>query len=282
MKKQINLLVILLAWVTTSFAQYQRPRDLADIFVDESTTVHFVSPEPIQYVDISTNNFVGDIPVDNLLRIKYYADQPDSSNAPFRPDRTHEAIVTIVGQSFYAQYNLHYVPHAHRQATFTSIEILPEAMRALEFPEITLTKNEMKNYALEILKRKRSFFNVVSKENGMLVNLNNIYALGDYVFLDVSFNNSTKIKYDINEFRFNVKDKRITKATNVQDVEIKPVFTLYNQPFFRKNYRNVFVFKKFTFPNDKILSLQMTEKQISGRVIELKIDYRDLLNADIL
>ena len=40
------------------------------------------------------------------------------------------------------------------------------------------------------------------------------------------------------------------------------------------------VVKKMTFPNDKILTVEMTEKQISGRNISLNIDYEDVLSAD--
>jgi hypothetical protein len=40
------------------------------------------------------------------------------------------------------------------------------------------------------------------------------------------------------------------------------------------------VLKKMTFPNDKVLTLEMTEKQISGRSISLNIDYEDVLSAD--
>jgi hypothetical protein len=35
-----------------------------------------------------------------------------------------------------------------------------------------------------------------------------------------------------------------------------------------------------TFPNDKVLTIEMSEKQISGRNIALNIDYEDVLNAD--
>jgi len=281
MKKKINILFAFLMVTLSTFAQYQKTEDLPLIFVNDISTIHFVSPEPIQYVDISTNSFVGDIPVENLLRIKYYPDTTIKENDIFN-NNNPEAIVTVVGQSFYAQYRLRYGKQYNPSAALTSIEILPDDMRALEFPELTMTRSEMKHYSLEVIKRKRTYNNVAAKENGMLVYLNNIFAFGDYVFVDVSFKNNTNIKYDVDEFRFNIKDKRITKATNVQDIEIKPAFTLYDQPYFRKNYRNVFVFKKFTYPNDKVLSLQMTEEQISGRKIELKIDYRDLLNADTL
>jgi hypothetical protein len=45
-------------------------------------------------------------------------------------------------------------------------------------------------------------------------------------------------------------------------------------------YRNVVVIKKLTFPNDKVLSLEMSEKQISGRTISINVDYEDVLSAD--
>ena len=35
-----------------------------------------------------------------------------------------------------------------------------------------------------------------------------------------------------------------------------------------------------TFPNDKVLSLELSEKQISGRTISLNLDYEDVLSAD--
>ena len=49
---------------------------------------------------------------------------------------------------------------------------------------------------------------------------------------------------------------------------------------FRHGYRNVVVVRKMTFPNDKVLTIEMTEKQISGRNISLNIDYEDVLSAD--
>ena len=49
---------------------------------------------------------------------------------------------------------------------------------------------------------------------------------------------------------------------------------------FKKGYRNVVVIKKMTFPNDKILTIEMSEKQISGRTLKLDINYEDVLAAD--
>lgn len=282
MKTLINIfLLISIAFVSKAQPYAYKMAELPIVYITDDLSVHFLSPEPVQYVDISTNNIVGDIPVENVVRMKYFPDTAQQEPV-YAQDHQSAGVITIVGQSFIAQYNAIYLSNKSNSVLATSVEILPEHMKPLEFPEMSLSKAEMKNYSLEVLKRKRTYKNVASKENGMTAWLNNIYSFGDYVFVDVSFHNSTKIKYDIDQFRFKIEDKKIVKATNVQDVEIEPVFTLYNNPSFQRRYRNIFVFKKFTYPNNKVLNIHLTEEQISGRSIQLKIDYRDLLNADTL
>ncbi len=280
MKLFINVL-ILLSVVSSVCAQNGAisKKELPRFYISDGLSVHFVSPEPIQYVDISTSDIVGDIPVDNVLRIKYFPDslghKPNDTQAP-------STVITIIGQSFMAQYDIVYASATQSSWLKTRIEILPEHMEPLDFPEITITRQEMRAFAMEVIRQKRTYRNVASKALGMTAWLNNIFSSGDYVFVDVSFKNSTRIKYDIDQLRFRIRDKRITKATNVQDLELKPVFALYNNPYFQRRYRNVFVFRKFTYPGNKVLSIQMAEEQVSGRTVELNIDYSDLLNADTL
>ena len=49
---------------------------------------------------------------------------------------------------------------------------------------------------------------------------------------------------------------------------------------FLHGYRNVVVIKKMTFPNDKVVTIELSEKQISGRTISISVDYEDVLSAD--
>jgi len=191
-------------------------------------------------------------------------------------------VVTIVGQSFMAQYRAVYLPDPHDPALSASVEIRPEHMLPLAFPDITMTDLELKHYSHQLFLLKPTWNSVISRGTGMVARLNNIYAMGDYIFLDLSFRNRTNIKYDIDQIRFKIEDKKIVKATNVQEIGVAPVFMLHRQRYFRRSFRNIYVFKKFTYPNDKVLCVQLTEDQISGRMLELKIDYRDLLNADSL
>ena len=120
------------------------------------------------------------------------------------------------------------------------------------------------------------------KAFGIEGRLNHIYAAGDYLFMDISYRNKTRLKYDVDDFRFKLDDKKVTKASNVQSVEIKPEFVLFNVPVFAKYYRNIFVLKKMSYPGNKVLHADLSEKQLSGRVITLAISYKDMLDADIL
>ena len=59
-----------------------------------------------------------------------------------------------------------------------------------------------------------------------------------------------------------------------------PSLLLETGTSFLHGYRNVAVLRKLTFPNDKVLTIELSEKQISGRTITLTIDYEDVLHAD--
>jgi hypothetical protein len=110
--------------------------------------------------------------------------------------------------------------------------------------------------------------------------LNNVYVMSDYIFLDITFENESNLGYNIDGIKFSIEDKKIYKATNNQSIEIEPVFKLFDNKIFKKRLHNIYVFKKFTYPNSKVLIIRLLEEQISGRTIEMKIKYSDILNAD--
>ena len=116
--------------------------------------------------------------------------------------------------------------------------------------------------------------------HGMKAVVNNIYAIDDYFFIDFSLYNNTNIKFDIDEIRVKLTDKKESKATNTQTIELTPTYMLNKTNSFKKGYRNVLVLNKLTFPDEKILNLEISENQISGRVIYIPIEYSDILHAD--
>lgn len=271
--KKIILLLIAMNVLYTSYSQTQRINSIKSVTINKET-IHFISPEPVQYVDISSSHFTGDIPVENMVRLKYSPSDSSSLSA----DKS--TLVTIAGQSFYAQYEVNY--NAQSINPITSLEIEDSDKRPLDFPKIYISHPELKQMALGLLTRKTKNTNESAKHTGIKASLNNIYAVGDYLFFDISFENTSNLQFDTSEIQFEIIDKRRLKATNEQILNIKPEFQLYKNQSFRKTFRNIYVFKKFTFPNNKVLSIKLSENQISGRHVHLKINFKHILHADTI
>ncbi|MBS1526653.1 MAG: DUF4138 domain-containing protein [Bacteroidetes bacterium] len=227
--------------------------------------VHFVSPEPIQYVDISAKNIIGDLPLKNVLRIRY----KDSAKA-------EDAVITIAGEKFIAQYHIR--PGGTNVPLQINIE--PSDTKPLDISGIGLSQNQLRQLSLNLFCKSTSKTIERTKAFGLKASLYHVYTAGDYIFLDVGYHNKTNLNYAIDAFHFRIDDKKISKATNVQSLEFSPEYTLFGTPMFQKNYRNIFVLKKLSFPGNKVLHIELHEKQISGRVITLEISYRDILGAD--
>lgn len=252
-----------------TFAQ-QTYEELEQLTVNEQVTTVITASEPIRFVDISTDKVVGDQAINNTIRLK-----PKETG---HEDGEVLAIVTIVTERYRTQYALLYTTRMQEAVTDKEIEF--RERNAYNNPAVSMSQADMTQFARRIWNSPAKYRSVRSREHRMTMRLNNIYAVGDYFFIDISIENKTNIRFDIDEIRVKLADKKVTKATNAQIVELTPALVLEQAKSFRHGYRNVIVLKKMTFPNDKVLTIEMTEKQISGRNIHLNIDYEDVLSAD--
>ena len=153
-------------------------------------------------------------------------------------------------------------------------------MQYYQNPDVQMSVAEMSRYAIRMFNAKRTVTNIHSKKDKMKAWVNHICSAGDYFFVDFSLENKTKIPYDISEIRVKLEDKKQKKATNYQSIELTPEYMLTDIKHFTKRYRNILVIKKLTFPDAKVLKIEVSENQISGRVITLDINYDDVLGAD--
>lgn len=244
----------------------QFKENLPVIYVNKDISTHFVSPEKIEYVDISVSDIAGDIPLPNAVRVK-----PVKEGA--------SGVLTITSERFMVQYLLMYTDDLSK--VYSRYNIPYTDVKSYLSPESDMTRVQLHDYCYRMLLSKKKFYNVSCLKHGMRVTLNNIYTVDKYFFIDISLLNKTNIQYDIDNIRFFVEDKKMTKATTFQSIELQPLLVSQQDKSFKKKWRNIFVFDKFTYPEDKIFVIELAEKQLSGRVIRLEIEYSDLLNADI-
>lgn len=245
------------------------PVEMEWLTVNENVTTIVTASEPVKLVDLSTDKIAGDQPIENTVRLK-----PKEASK----DGDILAIVTIVTERYRTQYGLVYT--SKMSEAVTDKEILPVERTAYVHPSVTMSQEEMYRHARRIWNSPARFRDVSCKGHGMRMRLNNIYTCGDYFFIDFSVSNRTNIRFDIDEIRLKLTDKKITKATNSQSIELKPEMMLEKATSFSKGYRNVIAVKKLTFPDEKVLTIEMSEDQISGRTMKLEIDYEDVLSAD--
>lgn len=264
--------VLLCAMSATPIMAQQTYEELEQLTVNENVTTVITASEPIRFVDISTDNVVGDQPINNTIRLK------PKEGADVHEDGDIIAIVTVVTERYRSQYALIYTTRLTEAVTDKQIQ--PEERIPYHNPSVTMSTEDMTQFARKIWNSPARIRNVATKQHRMTMRLNNIYSIGEYFFLDFSIENRTNIRFDIDEIRVKLCDKKQSKATNVQMIELTPAMILDESKRFSKGYRNVIVLKKLTFPNDKILSIEISEKQISGRNITLNIDYEDVLYAD--
>lgn len=253
----------------TAFAQ-QTYEELELLTVNEQVTTVITASEPIRFVDISTDKIAGDQPIDNTIRLK-----PKEAG---HEDGEVLAIVTIVTERYRTQYGLIYTTRMKEAVSDKEIQL--SERQAYNNPAVSMSTEDMYSYARKIWNSPAKYRDVSIRQHRMTMRLNNIYSVGDYFFIDFSIHNTTNIRFDIDELRVKLADKKVSKATNNQIVELEPEMMLEQSKSFLHGYRNVIVVKKLTFPNDKILTIELSEKQISGRTIHLNIDYEDVLSAD--
>ncbi|MXO04353.1 conjugative transposon protein TraN [Flavobacterium sp. HBTb2-11-1] len=102
--------------------------------------------------------------------------------------------------------------------------------------------------------------------------LNGIFIYQDVMYLRIVFENKSKINYDIDQFRFFIRDQKKSKRTASQEIEIEPLYQTTSSAVipYKSEVIRVYALEKFTIPENKYLTLQLIEKS-GGRQLELDI-----------
>ena len=253
-----------------SASAQQTYNEMEQLTVNENVTTVITASETIRLVDISTDKVVGDKPIENVIRVK-----PKEGG---HEDGAVLAIVTVVTERYRSQYALIYTTRLEEAVSDKEVQM--DERNAFHNPAVSMSTQDMVCYARRIWNSGAKYHSTRTNKHHATMRLNNVYAVGEYFFIDFSVENKTNLRFDIDELRFKLSDKKQQKATNIQELTLEPVLLLDKSVSFQRGYRNVVVLKKMTFPNDKVLTIELSEKQISGRTISMTIDYEDILSAD--
>lgn len=114
----------------------------------------------------------------------------------------------------------------------------------------------------------------------MLAKVSGIYIHGNTMYYQLQLDNQSPIDYSIDLWRFYIHDKKKSRRTALQEIEMKP-FCLYGNTKLVKAHSVstvVAALEKFTIPDAKVFIIQIIEKN-GGRHLFLKVTNNKIIKA---
>lgn len=270
----------------TSAKQGPTPRTIE---VGFTKTLHILFPAPVTYIDIGSMAIIAGKAdgAENVVRVK----------AAVR-DFAEETNLTVITEDggFYT-FDARY---AENPATST-IEITAAESPATQPASASETTRAdegrvllrevgrerpatVKRVLSDIYRQNRADVKGIhTRKYGVEVEVRGIYVHNDVIYLHVQIANNTNISFEVDYRRFVVADRKAAKRTAQQQRIIEPLRVCNDPSIVRghQHQRIVFALPKLTLEEDKILLLEIAEKD-GARHQYLEISSKELLGAKAL
>ncbi|WP_345158122.1 conjugative transposon protein TraN [Pontibacter saemangeumensis] len=236
-------------------------------------TTNLIFPYAIKSVDRGSRDVLVQKAkaVENILQIK--ASKPNF-------EETNLTVITADGQLY--SYVLNYTdsPAVLNIRFAANMDIAkPDAF----FPEAGTNEATIQNDAAKIAGEKGNVRGLKDKKYGMRLQLKGTYIRDDVMYYQISLQNQSNIRYDVDQLRFYIRDQKRNKRTATQELELRPLYVYGNPSAVASQSEQVFVFAlpKFTVPDKKYLAVQLMEKN-GGRHLRLKVYNKTLIRSKML
>lgn len=285
--KNFWALGLMIGFAAPSFAQDSAKTPLAlgkiepyRMEVTYDKTSHLIFPTAIRYVDLGSEYLIAGKAEDaeNVLRVK-------ATVRDFEPE-TNFSVITNDGR-FYS-FNVYYsgYPDALSYDLMTMQKAVDKANgNDVLFEELGNSSPSLVGLLLETIykKDKRIVKHIGVKSFGIQFILNGIYIHNGKYYFHTEVRNHTNVPFEIDFINFKVVDKKIAKRTVVQERPIIPlrIYKPLDGINGKLTEQNVFLLDQFTIADDKILLIEIFEKN-GGRYQALQVENSDLINARLI
>jgi conjugative transposon TraN protein len=243
-------------------------------------TSHLIFPAAIRYVDLGSEYLIAGKAekAENVLRIK-------ASVKEFEPE-TNFSVITDDGR-FYC-FNVHY-NSSPEVLSYDLLTMKKAAEKAhgndVLFEELGNNSPSLANLILETIYKndKRIIKHIKTKSFGIKFILKGIYIYNDKYYFHTELLNLSNVPFQIDFVNFKVMDKKFAKRTVVQERSIIPLRTYkpLSEIGGKTTEHNVFLLDQFTISDDKVLLIEIFEKN-GGRQQTLQVKNSDLIKAHLI
>ena len=233
-------------------------------------TVNLIFPYSIISVDRGSDDVIAQKAkgVENVLQLK-------AADTDF--NTTNLTVITGEGAlySFLIDYG-----HSPR---LTNIRI---AEMVLPIETITILSDRNGNEAalLDVAKtiaaKKRVTRKPADKQFDVGMALCGIYIRGNIMYFQIELENSSNITYDVDQFRMYIRDRKKSKRTASQELEMEPLYIEGNVKTIKGRSRQTIVVAvaKFTIPDQKFLRVEIMERN-GGRHLAFRLKNKHIVKA---
>lgn len=259
------------------------------IEVGFTKTVHILFPAPVTYIDIGSMAIIAGKAdgAENVVRVK----------AAVR-DFAEETNLTVITEdggfyTFDARYAENPATSTIEIAAAESPATQPaSASEPARTDEGRVLLREVgrerpatvKRVLSDVYRQNRADVKGIhTRKYGVEVEVRGIYVHNDVIYLHVQIANNTNISFEVDYRRFVVADRKAAKRTAQQQRIIEPLRVCNDPSIVRGHQRQriVFALPKLTLEEDKILLLEIAEKD-GARHQYLEISSKELLEAKAL
>ncbi|AZA97648.1 MAG: conjugative transposon protein TraN [Winogradskyella sp.] len=278
---------LILGFAVQSYAQDSAKTPLAlgkiepyRMEVTYDKTSHLIFPTAIRYVDLGSEYLIAGKAEDaeNVLRVK-------ASVREFEAE-TNFSVITNDGR-FYS-FNVYYSPYP--EALSYDLLTMQKAVDKANgndvlFEELGNNSPSLAGLLLETIykKDKRIVKHIGAKSFGIQFILKGIYIHNGKYYFHTELRNRTNVPFQIDFVNFKVVDKKVAKRTVVQERPMIPLRTYkpLDEIGGKTTEQNVFLLDQFTIADDKVLLIEIFEKN-GGRHQTLQIENSDLIKARLI
>lgn len=285
--KTFSAFALILGFAVQSYAQDSARTKLAlgkiepyKMEVTYDKTSHLIFPTAIRYVDLGSEYLIAGKAEDaeNVLRVK-------ASVRDFEPE-TNFSVITNDGR-FYS-FNVFYssYPEAMSYDLLTMQKAVDKANgNDVLFEELGNNSPSLAGLLLETIykKDKRIVKHIGAKSFGIQFILKGIYIHNGKYYFHTELRNRTNVPFQIDFVNLKVVDKKVAKRTVVQERPMIPLRTYkpLDEIGGKTTEQNVFLLDQFTIADDKVLLIEIFEKN-GGRHQTLQVENSDLIKARLI
>ena len=233
-------------------------------------TSHLIFPTAIRYVDLGSEYLIAGKAEDaeNVLRVK-------ATVRDFEPE-TNFSVITNDGR-FYS-FNVYYssYPEALSYDLLTMQKAVDKANgNDVLLEELGNNSPSLAGLLLETIYKndKRIVKHIGAKSFGIQFILKGIYIHNGKYYFHTELRNKTNVPFQIDFINFKVVDKKVAKRTVVQERPMIPLRTYkpLDEIGGKLTEQNVFLLDQFTIADDKVLLIEIFEKN-GGRHQTLQVE----------